>query len=45
MTAAAGSFSIVRRVQFPETDMAGVVDDMREELDSTDFAATQLGRE
>jgi hypothetical protein len=27
------------------TDMAGVVDDMREELDSTDFAATQLGRE
>jgi hypothetical protein len=27
------------------TDMAGVVEDMREELDSTDFAATRLGRE
>jgi hypothetical protein len=27
------------------TDMACTVDDMREELDSTDFAATQLGRE
>ena len=27
------------------TDMARTVDDMREELDSTDFAAALLGRE